>query len=99
MPGTYYVRVGGYNGASGSFQLDVNGPTFVPAASVPYGAGCYRLSKAFYEEFPAGVFDLASSGMRLAYDAAGSARRKFKHRSRTTRDPSPTSCPLRATPS
>ena len=72
VPGTYYVRVGGYNGASGSFQLDVNGPTFVPAASVPYGAGCYRLSKAFYEEFPAGVFDLASSGMRLAYDAAGS---------------------------
>ncbi|MFO0450392.1 MAG: hypothetical protein ACK52I_17310, partial [Pseudomonadota bacterium] len=28
-----------------------------------------------------------------------SARRKFKHRSRNTRDPPPPSCPLRATPS
>ena len=64
-PGTYYIRVGGYNGASGTFSLDVSGPGGALAASAPFGAGCYRLSKAFYETFASTTFDLANSGMRL----------------------------------
>ncbi len=31
-PGTYYVRVGGYNGASGTFSIDVTVPSSPPAA-------------------------------------------------------------------
>jgi hypothetical protein len=69
--GTYYIRVGGYGGATGSFSLDITGPTFVPAAVSTYGTGCYNLSRAFYENFAAGSFDLASSGMRLAYNVGG----------------------------
>jgi hypothetical protein len=34
--GTYYIRVGGYNGASGSFSLDVSGPASTPP-STPSG--------------------------------------------------------------
>lgn len=36
--GTYYVRVGGYNSASGSFSLDVTMPTSPPAAPSGLGA-------------------------------------------------------------
>ena len=70
-PGTYYIRVGGYNGATGSFSLDISGPTSTPAAVSSYGAGCYSRSRAFYELFPAGSFDLASTSMRLGYNATG----------------------------
>ncbi|MBL8751334.1 MAG: hypothetical protein JNK78_19410 [Planctomycetes bacterium] len=64
-PGTWYVRVGGYNGATGTFSLDVSGPGGVVAATAPFGTGCYHLSKAFYESFTAAGFDLANSGMRM----------------------------------
>jgi hypothetical protein len=64
-PGTYYVRVGGYNGATGAFNLNVNGPTGVPATSTPFGVGCYARSKAFYELLASAAFDLAGTGMRL----------------------------------
>jgi len=69
--GTYYIRVGGYAGATGSFSLNITGPTSVPAAVSSYGTGCYSRSRAFYELFPAGAFDLASTGMRLTYNVAG----------------------------
>jgi hypothetical protein len=68
-PGTYYIRVGGYNSAVGPFSLNVSGPGGgggVPATVATYGTGCYRTSKAFYEFFAtAGAFDLASTRMRL----------------------------------
>ncbi|MBZ0152493.1 MAG: hypothetical protein K8J09_13285 [Planctomycetes bacterium] len=65
-PGYYYLRVGGYNGATGSFSLDVNGPGGpVAAASTPYGVGCYSLSRSFYEYAANTGFDLANSAMRL----------------------------------
>ncbi len=65
-PGTYYIRVGGFNSVSGSFSLNVTGPSATPATATPYGAGCISGSKAFYELFPtAAAFDLSGLGMRL----------------------------------
>lgn len=63
--GTYYIRVGGYNNASGTFSVDVSGPGGILAASAPFGAGCYRRSTAFYELATGANFDLANTAMRL----------------------------------
>jgi len=63
--GTYLIRVGGYNNASGTFNLDVSGPGGILAATAPFGAGCYRRSTGFYELATPAAFDLANSGMRL----------------------------------
>ena len=63
--GTYYVRVGGYQAATGGFSLNVNGPISNPASSTPFGAGCYNASKSFYELFTNTGFDLGGVGMRL----------------------------------
>lgn len=63
--GTYYVRVGGFGGATGSFSLNVSGPLGTLASSVPYGTACGLASKAFYESMAAAAFDLGNSGMRL----------------------------------
>ena len=64
-PGLHYIRVGGFNSATGSFSLDVNGPGGVPATATNYGTGCYRASKAFYELYPNTGFDLSGTSMRL----------------------------------
>jgi hypothetical protein len=65
-PGTYLIRVGGYNGAGGPFNLNVQGPQGTAASSTPFGTGCYLSSKAFYQLFgtPAS-FDLNNLRMRL----------------------------------
>ena len=66
QPGVHHIRVGGYNSATGSFSLDVTGPTGSPATTTPYGDGCYRGSKAFYELFSSSAaFDLTGVAMRL----------------------------------
>lgn len=66
-PGTYRIRVGGFNNASGTFRLDVTGPQGgSPAAVASYGAGCITSSKAFYELFgTAAAFDLHNDRMSL----------------------------------
>lgn len=66
-PGTHYIRVGGFGGASGSFSLNITGPQGgAPASSTNYGTGCYLASKAFYELFgTAAAFDLDNTRMRL----------------------------------
>jgi hypothetical protein len=64
-PGVYWVRVGGYNSASGAFSLNVTGPGQAVADSTPFGTGCGAASNAFYELFPFGEFDLANTGFRL----------------------------------
>nr|MCU0867900.1 hypothetical protein [Planctomycetota bacterium] len=65
--GSYRIRVGGFNAASGTFRLDVTGPQGgSPAAVASYGAGCIHGSKAFYELFAnAAGFDLSGMSMRL----------------------------------
>ncbi|MSR38373.1 MAG: hypothetical protein EXS02_05995 [Planctomycetes bacterium] len=67
----YFVRVGGYSGATGPFSINLTGPPggggTVPAATTNYGIGCYIDSRSFYESFPtAGAFDLSNLNMRLA---------------------------------
>ncbi|MEZ6037240.1 MAG: hypothetical protein R3F29_07150 [Planctomycetota bacterium] len=64
-PGLYYIRVGGYSGATGSFSIDVNGPTGTPASVELYGTGCYNQSTAFYELMPNTAFDLSGTMMTL----------------------------------
>jgi hypothetical protein len=51
----YYVRVGGFNGGTGSFSLNVNGPgggSGVLASNTSLGIGCIRQFSSFYERFP-----------------------------------------------
>ncbi|MBL8734921.1 MAG: hypothetical protein JNL12_00710 [Planctomycetes bacterium] len=64
-PGPYFVRVGGFQGALGTFSLSVNGPAGVPASAVAYGSGCYEASPTFYELFPGNGIDLNLSAMTL----------------------------------
>jgi hypothetical protein len=63
--GLYYVRVGGYQGATGTFSLTVNGPAGTVAASDAYGTACGLSSKSFYETFASGAFDLGNGSLRL----------------------------------
>ncbi|MEZ6038841.1 MAG: hypothetical protein R3F29_15280 [Planctomycetota bacterium] len=65
-PGSYYVRVAGKGTATGSFSLQVAGPEGAAARAVPYGEGCYRTTRSFYQYFLHGYgFDLADTGMQL----------------------------------
>jgi hypothetical protein len=70
-PGVYYIRVGGYNAATGSFSINVNGPAGTPASTTPFGTACGGSSKAFYELFASTSFDLGGSAMRLVKQANG----------------------------
>lgn len=64
--GVYLIRVGGYNGASGTFQLSVSGAAGSNSAVTTFGAGCTLVSKAAYERFAAASsFDLSNRSMRL----------------------------------
>lgn len=66
---TYYIRVGGFGGATGSFSLNVSGPVAASASaasSFAYGTGCYDNSRGFYERFYDSSFlDLANSAFTL----------------------------------
>jgi len=66
---TYYIRVGGYAGATGSFSLNVTGPVAASASaasSFAYGVGCYDNSRGFYQRFTDSSFlDLANSAFTL----------------------------------
>jgi hypothetical protein len=70
-PGIVYIRVGGFQAATGAFSLDVTGPQGAPASAEPFGTGCYRTSSAFYEQFTAAAFDLGNSNMQLVKTPSG----------------------------
>ena len=63
----YYIRVGGYASAAGTFQLNISAPSGgVPASQVSFGAGCYSQSRSFYEMFTtASSIDLNNTTMTL----------------------------------
>ena len=66
----YYIRVGGYASATGSYTLNVNGPTgggtgTVVAQAEAFGQGCYRTSRSFYENFVSGTLDLQNTAFTL----------------------------------
>ncbi|MBL8755472.1 MAG: PepSY domain-containing protein [Planctomycetes bacterium] len=70
-PGIYYIRVGGFSAATGTFSLNVNGPAGTPASTTPFGTACGAASKSFYELFASTGFDLGGVAMRLVKDAGG----------------------------
>lgn len=73
---TYYIRVGGYFGATGSFPLNINGPAGSGNGTIAtvgrYGAGCYTRTASFYEDFANAVaFDLNSQSLSMLNTGAG----------------------------
>ena len=65
--GTHFIRVGGYLGATGTFDLTVN--LGFPAAVAPIGSGCGQSFGSFYELMASANFDL--SGQTLTMTPAG----------------------------
>ncbi|MFO1078088.1 MAG: hypothetical protein U1E73_10250 [Planctomycetota bacterium] len=70
-----YVRVGGYNGATGTIVLNVAGALGVPtgfADAIAYGEGCYDGRASFYEfiQQPAN-FDLSNSSFTMLPQSSG----------------------------
>lgn len=64
---TYYIRVGGFGGSTGTFSLNINGPTGLQQATVvSQGPGCVATFASFYEYFTsAPSFDLGGSAITL----------------------------------
>ncbi|MFT4840529.1 MAG: hypothetical protein ACI8UD_003295 [Planctomycetota bacterium] len=63
LAGTYLIRVGGYQGATGSFSLEIG--SVASASSTSYGTGCGTTSKAFYEFTSGNGIDLNGMAMTL----------------------------------
>lgn len=64
-PGLYLVRVGGYGGATGSFSLNVTGPSGAYGTTLTFGSGCDQ-SRSFFELFSPATFDLSGTSLRMA---------------------------------
>jgi len=66
---TYFVRVGGFNGARGTFSLEVG----ISSSTTSYGTGCVSVAgNPFYEFFAtAGLMDLSGSAMSMIYTGSG----------------------------
>jgi hypothetical protein len=63
---TYFVRVGGYTGATGSFPLNITGPVSgALATNTTLGTGCQRLTASFYELFAPAAFDLNNTTITM----------------------------------
>ena len=63
-PGTtYYIVVD--SGSAGAFSLDIDFIGPMAASTAVQGSGCGASSKAFYELFPSGPFDLNGQSLRL----------------------------------
>lgn len=71
--GPYYVRVGGFAGQTGSFTLNVNGPTAsgFAATNTNLGTGCYRSFASFYQLFPTSTIDLSGSSITMIPNGVG----------------------------
>jgi hypothetical protein len=66
QPGLYYVRVAGYQGATGDFGLEVSGPLGTRGGTrETFGVACGAGSRSFYEPFGPGGFDLSDTSMRM----------------------------------
>ncbi len=62
-PGRYLIRVGGYANQTGTFSLNVQGPSAWDASSVAYGTACGQATRSFYELFAPNGFDLNGAGL------------------------------------
>lgn len=61
--GTYLIRVGGFQGASGTFSIELTESG--TATTTAFGTGCGSTSKAFHELVPANNLDLGGLAMTL----------------------------------
>ena len=64
----YYIRVGGWNSLTGTFPLNVNGPSggSTIATANPYGKGCVGTFTSFYEHFLNETFlDLSNTAFQM----------------------------------
>lgn len=70
---TYFIRVGGFGGGTGTFSLNINGPTgLLQATVVSQGSGCVASFASFYESFAnAAALDLAGSAITLTSTGSG----------------------------
>ena len=69
-----YIRVGGYSSATGTFPLNVNGPSGSGsvATATAYGTGCYKNFASFYELFPdMTLFDLSNTALTMLPTGTG----------------------------
>ena len=64
---TYWLRVGGFEGAAGTFSVTITAPPGgAPASQESFGLGCYRESRSFYETFaPGAPVDVANTALTL----------------------------------
>ncbi|HEX5050589.1 MAG TPA: hypothetical protein VFZ65_02345 [Planctomycetota bacterium] len=65
---TYYIRVGGYAGDTGTFTLNINGPigSGTVGTATSLGAGCIAKYASFFENFdPASAFDVNGAAVTL----------------------------------
>jgi hypothetical protein len=72
----YYIRVGGYNSATGVFPVNVNGPAGPTcpglATALPQGAGCLAQFASFYEYIPtSAAFDLSNNSLTMTSTGSG----------------------------
>jgi hypothetical protein len=72
----YYIRVGGFNGATGTFTMNVNGPAGPAcpgfASATPVGSGCGQQLASFYENFAtSAAFDLANTCIQMTSAGGG----------------------------
>ncbi|MBL8725701.1 MAG: hypothetical protein JNK49_16785 [Planctomycetes bacterium] len=65
QPGLHRIRVAGYNGATGSFSLQVTGPQGSYGTTSTFGTACGARSRSAYEWLGGGQFDLANSAFRM----------------------------------
>jgi hypothetical protein len=75
-PGTYYIRVGGWNGNTGAFSMNVNGPGgpagSVIATNTTLGAGCGANYASFYELFTSSAaIDLSNTAFQMIFTGSG----------------------------
>ncbi|MFY9342620.1 MAG: hypothetical protein WAT39_09025 [Planctomycetota bacterium] len=70
---TYFIRVGGFGGGTGTFSVNINGPTGLQMATVvSQGPGCVAQYASFYEYFgTAAAFDLANTAITLTSTGSG----------------------------
>ena len=73
---TYYIRVGGWASSTGTFNLNLTGPTGscsqTPATVVSQGVGCGATFTSFHESLTAGPgFDLTGKALTMIPAAGG----------------------------
>lgn len=75
MCNAYYIRVGGYDGVTGAFTLNVDGPAGAPcgtlASVIEHGPGCGARFASLYELQSAASFDMSGLTLTMTHAPGG----------------------------